>query len=334
MNREKRPADWDDIVGHVREIGRIRRMMELDRLPHAFLFAGPSGIGKSLVADILSARLLQTETDSLSAHPDYFRLKPEGLLIRIGQIREIQRQVGLASSRGRYRVCMVEQAECMEAPAANSLLKILEEPPPGLVFILNTAFPHSLLSTLRSRSTLVRFSPLAMKEVVQVLVRQGMQPDAAVLAASLGGGSCGEAMGMDNPESMLNRNRAMKFLRSLPRQDQEWFWPLLSSLEESEPGQILDLIRQWIMLLRDLGMLRAGCPAAEPFNSDRRDELLSLAECWDIPRIAAAIKIAEETRRSLQRNANARLMLESLLIRSVDLYWGGKINADYRGGPV
>ena len=76
------------------------------------------------------------------------------------------------------------------------------------------------------------------------------------------------------------------------------------------------------------------CPAVEPFNIDYQEELLALSANWDIKRIAAAIKIAEDTRRSLQRNANARLMLESLLIRSVDLYWGGKIHADYCWCPV
>ena len=334
MTEELRPALWEDVFGHVEEIRRLRKMLAKDRLPHALLFAGPAGIGKSIVAELLAAHLLDTEPAKLPAHPDFFAIKPEGLLIRIGQIREIQRMVGLTAVQGRYRVCMVEQAECMEAPAANSLLKILEEPPPGLIFILITAFPHSLLSTLRSRSTLVRFSPLAPELVEKVLVRQGMLPSVAELTARLGGGSCGAAMEMDTPVSAFNRNLAMEFLRNILRKDQEWLWPLLASLDDVETGQILELVRQWIFVLRDLGLLMVHCPAVEPFNIDYQEELLALSANWDIKRIAAAIKIAEDTRRSLQRNANARLMLESLLIRSVDLYWGGKIHADYCWCPV
>ena len=334
MTGNLQPQGWDEVVGHVREMQLLRRMLELDRLPHALMFAGPAGIGKSVVADILSAQLLNTAADRLSAHPDYFSVKPEGLQIRIGQIREIQRQVGLAASQGFHRVCLLEQAECMEAPAANSLLKILEEPPQGLIFILITAFPHSMLPTLRSRSTLIRFSPLTPEMVAKVLVRQGTQPAMANLAARLGGGSCGAALDMDNPANSGNRSRAMEFLRNLARRDLEWLWPLMASLDEAQTAQILDTVRQWIFVLRDLAMLLARCPDVETFNIDQQEELTALSENWDIPRIAAAIKIAEETRRSLQRNANARLMLESLLIRSVDLYWGGKINADYCGGPV
>ena len=334
MSRENRPATWDDIVGHAKEIGRIRRMLERGRLPHTFLFAGPSGIGKISVAEMLAAELLQTEPARLTAHPDYFQLKPEGLLIRIGQIREIQRQAGLAASQGNYRVCLVEQAECMEAPAANSLLKILEEPPPGLVFILITAFPHSLLSTLRSRATLVRFSPLAAEQVAQILERQGMPRDATALAASLGRGSCEMALAMSNPANLRTRNQAMDMLHNLQRQDQEWLWPALASLDDAETEQIFDFIRHWIVILRDLGLQCLHCPTVTAFNDDLRTELAQMSESWDILRIDAAIKIAEETRRNLQRNANARLMLEALFIRSVDLYWGGKIHADHRGSPV
>ena len=174
-------------------------------------------------------------------------------MIRIGQIREIQRQVGLAASAGNNRVCLVEQAECMEAPAANSLLKILEEPPPGLVFILITAFPHSLISTLRSRSTLIRFSPLTTEQVAQVLQQQGMPRPAAALAANLGGGSCEAALAMSDAVNLRMRNQAMDMLRNLPCRDQEWLWPALTLLDDAETEQVRDLVRHWIILLRDLG---------------------------------------------------------------------------------
>ena len=334
MTAELRPAIWDDVVGHAGEIRRLRKMLALERLPHALLFAGPDGIGKRIVAEILAAQLLETDTAKLSAHPDFYAVKPEGLLISIGQIREIQRVVGLAAAQGRYRVCMIEQAECMEAPAANSILKTLEEPPPGMIFILITAFPHSLLTTLRSRSTLVRFSPLVPELVEKVLLRQGLQPSLAGPAARLGGGSCGTAMEMDSPLNTFHRKLAMDLLHNIRRKDQEWFWPMLSSVDDAETRQILEFIKQWIFVLRDLGLLMVHCPAVEPFNIDHQEELQALSANWDIKRIAAAIKIAEETRRSLQRNANARLMLESLFIRSVDLYWGGKMHANDCGGPV
>ena len=140
MSDAKRPADWKDILGQPAAVERLRRMLAQDRLPHALLFAGPSGIGKRIVAEVFAAQLLQTDTAGLEAHPDYFSVTPDGAQIKIGQIREMQRVAGLAPVRGHYRICVLEPADCMEPPAANSLLKILEEPPAGLIFILITAF--------------------------------------------------------------------------------------------------------------------------------------------------------------------------------------------------
>lgn len=334
MNQENRPAAWADIVGHEREIERIRHMLERGRLPHALLLAGPSGIGKTSVAEMLAAELLLVQPSQLPAHPDYMDVRPEGTQIRIGQIREVQRQAGMASSKGGYRICLLEQAECMEAPAANSLLKILEEPPAGLVFMMITAFPHSLLTTLRSRSTLIRFSPLTTDQVAQVLRRQGMPEDAALLASRLGRGSCGAALEMSNPAKLSVRNQAMDMLQNLMRRNQEWLWPALAWLEQAEAEQVLDLIRHWIVLLRDLGLQQMHGQAAHAVNEDLCSELAQMAQSWDILRIDRAIKLAEETRRNLLRNANARLMLEALLIRSSDLYWGGKNHADHSGSPV
>ena len=296
MSTPKRPETWDEILGHSAVIDRLRRMTELDRLPHALLFAGPSGIGKRIVAEVFAAQILQTEPALLPGHPDFFSVMPDGSQIRIGQIREIQRLTGLAPVRGRSRVCVIEPADAMEAPAANSLLKILEEPPEGLVFVLITAFPHSLLTTLRSRSAMIRF----------------VRPAAGILPE-------------ENLETLLaDQARAIAFLRNIETPGLEWLWPAVAELEEEETSRIQEIIKQWICVLRDVGVLLSGCGELAAFNPEHRQELICLTGRWTLHKIAAAIQLAEQTRRHLQRNANSRLMLESLLIRSADLYWGGK----------
>lgn len=308
MNNAKRPETWEDIFGQPAAIARLRQMLARDRLPHALLFAGPSGIGKRIVAEVFAAQILRTEPTLLESHPDFFSVVPDGAQIRIGQIREIQRLVGLAPVRGQHRVCLLEPADCMEPPAANSLLKILEEPPEGLVFILITAFPHSLLSTLRSRSAMIRF----------VLPAKGVLPED----------------GARQETEKADRDQALGFLRNIGRSDLEWLWPTVAGMEELENSRILDIIKQWIRVLRDVGVLLAGCTDVEAFSAGQWSELRSLTEKWTIPEIAHAIQLAEDTRRQLQRNANSRLMLESLLIKSADLYWGGNVNADHRRSPV
>ena len=138
----------------------------------------------------------------------------------------------------------------------------------------------------------------------------------------------------DGEQETSDRNMAMEFLRNIERPDLEWLWPTVAGMDEMENSRILDIIKQWIQLLRDVGLWVTGCREVEVFNADRREELQLLTGRWKIPEIVSAIRIAEDTRRHLQRNANSRLMLESLLIRSADLYWGGNVNADHRGSPV
>ena len=132
----------------------------------------------------------------------------------------------------------------------------------------------------------------------------------------------------------MEREQAFALLRHTGQPDLEWLWPALSGMEDWDGVRILDVVRHWIRMLRDMGILLAGCGDVDLYNDEKREELRSLAGRWDVAGIAAAVGIAEETRRQLQRNANARLMLESMLIRSADICWGGKGHADYRGGPV
>jgi DNA polymerase-3 subunit delta' len=302
-NGKIRPACWEEIIGNLAAVARIRRMLESDRLPHALLFSGPSGIGKRQVADVLAAQLLGTEVDLLSAHPDYSQLSPDGSQIKIGQVREMQRQSGLAPVRGQFRVCIVEPADSMEAPAANCLLKILEELPAGLIFVLITAFPHALLSTIRSRAAQIRFNPLPELQ-------------------------------LSDPDQLVYRDQAFDFLRNINKTGLEWLWPLIAAMEGMENIRILGIIKQWILLLRDVAVLATAKRRPELFNADRRTELETLAAGWNHSGISSAIELAETARRHLQRNANARLIMESLLIRSADLYWGGRENADHSRSPV
>lgn len=302
-NEKTRPACWEEIIGNSAAVARIRRMLELDRLPHALLFSGPSGMGKRQVADVMAAQLLGTEVALLSAHPDYVQLSPEGTQIKIGQVREMQRFSGLSPVRGQFRICIVEPADSMEAPAANCLLKILEEPPEGLIFVLITAFPHALLSTIRSRAAQIRFNPL---------------PE----------------LKLSDPDQLIYRDQAFDFLRNINKTGLEWLWPVIASMEGMENIRILGIIKQWILLLRDIAVLTIAKQRPELFNADRRTELETLAAGWNHCAISSAIELAETARRHLQRNANARLIMESLLIRSADLYWGGKKNADHSRSPV
>jgi DNA polymerase III subunit delta' len=150
----------------------------LERLPHALLFHGPRGVGKLALAEKASQLLLCEGTPrrpcgacdacrwfQAGNHPDFRRVEPEilwaekpekaSLVLKVEQVRELAGFLYTGSHRGRLRVALVHPAEDMNENAANALLKGLEEPPAGAVFILVSHRPAGLLPTIRSRCVAV-----------------------------------------------------------------------------------------------------------------------------------------------------------------------------------
>lgn len=183
----------------------------LDRLPHAMLLVGPAGVGKTAFSEQLATLLLcESITAEITAcgncqacrwldagnHPDFRRVAPDGDdeteegasektkkrgpgTIRIDQIRELESFVFVGSHRNGRRVVLVTEADAMNGPAANSLLKILEEPPSSVYFILISSRTKSLLPTIRSRCRVIAFGPPDTAAATAWLAGAGLEKQAA-----------------------------------------------------------------------------------------------------------------------------------------------------------
>jgi DNA polymerase III delta' subunit len=151
--------------------------VQADRLAQAYLFAGPASCGKHAVGEALARALNCLSTPGFGCdtcdscvkiaegnHPDVRTLEPEGKLGRIS-IDTIRKQVipamAMPPHEGRARIFLIREATAMAGPAANALLKTLEEPPPRTHFILGTTAPVKLLPTIRSRCQRVNFQALS-----------------------------------------------------------------------------------------------------------------------------------------------------------------------------
>jgi len=187
--------------GHDRQIAELIAAPDAGRMHHGWIFAGPRGVGKAGIATDFAKRLLVSgagravpadrfapdESDSAvklmdaGAHPDFVRLERlekddkkggEGTLARnitVDQVRSLARLLNNAPSMGERRVILIDSADDMEAGAANALLKNLEEPPAGAVFLLISHAPGRLLPTIRSRCRMLRFQPLDEADMALVL---------------------------------------------------------------------------------------------------------------------------------------------------------------------
>ena len=164
---------WGDIVGHKDLIEILRGFVRTGRLPHALLFSGPAGVGKTMVARefFKAVNCLERTGDTCDvcrsclkarsgSHPDYLAVTPANGRILVEGIRGVISEVGLKPFEARTRFVVIEPAEQMNKASANALLKTLEEPPDATLIILVSHNPSLLLPTIVSRCQVLRFAPL------------------------------------------------------------------------------------------------------------------------------------------------------------------------------
>jgi DNA polymerase-3 subunit delta' len=200
------------IRGQNRAVAALRRSLAADRMAHAVLFAGPSGVGKMTAAEAFAKALLcHNEGDTACGectacrkvdhgnHPDLHLVVPEGAgrQIRIDVVRQrVVRELGLKPFESDHKIVLIDDADAMNDLSANCLLKTLEEPPPGSVLVLVTARPDALLETIVSRCRVVRFGLLALEVIEELLIESGIDADSARFLARTSGGSVGRAKQM------------------------------------------------------------------------------------------------------------------------------------------
>lgn len=159
--------NWD-IIGHQKQLDRLGKAVETSTLSHAYLFAGPVGVGKMTVAKKLAEMVVGPITENFN--PDLLEV---GLLqdkseITIAQIRDLSYKLSLKPYSAQYKVAIIDNAESMNSEAANALLKVLEEPKPNTIIILITSNPNRLPKTIVSRTQKITFGELSPQELKQI----------------------------------------------------------------------------------------------------------------------------------------------------------------------
>jgi len=323
---------FSDVQAQDRAIGIIRAALRSGRVPHAWLFSGPDGVGKGMVARGLAAALVcEREGDdgcgsclpcrkvADRVHPDVVEVTPEGpgRLVKIDQVRAVSRTFRFAPYEGRHRVVLFPEADRLNEEASNALLKSLEEPPERTILVLVTARPQSLLDTIRSRCHAVRFSPLPRELCARILCEQGVDPDEAPVAAALAEGSAGRALELFRSGVLDVRRATVEAVGGLSAQrpgelfDLAADWTTGASAAEAREAlrQRLDVLSSWY---RDLLVVSSGGRADDLIHSDVAEQALGAGVAQ-----AEALRCLDriqEARGALELNAGARLTCERLLL--------------------
>jgi len=329
---------WRSVRGHDRVVELLRAGAKAGRLPHAFFFVGPEGVGKRTFALTLARALLcETNPEELlepcescpgcaqaaaGTHPDLIVAgRPDDKQeLPIKVIREVCSNFALKPVRGLRKVAIVDDLDAINEEAANAFLKTLEEPPPGAVLILLGTAPELQLETIVSRCQVVRFEPIPEEDLVSLLLEMGIADDEgeARRLASLADGGVGRAMSLAHPDVDAQRRNLIDGLA-----DERGFDPaeqvqqLLAFSKKAGKDAASQrrgaglMIGEIARLFRGVLWQTAGleAPAADP--ADRR-AIATLANRLEPEDVFILADRAMEADRHLRRNLYLPLVLESL----------------------
>jgi DNA polymerase-3 subunit delta' len=252
-----------DLFGHLAAAAALEAAARSGRLPHAWLFCGPPGIGKATLGYRFGRWLLAGGAErpphdvplhldpadpvfrrvAAGAHADLHVLHPttEGgvkRVIRVEPTRDALRFVAMTAAEGGWRVLLVDQVEQMQPQAANALLKTLEEPPPRVVILMTTAAPDRLLPTIRSRCRRLELEPLGAAEMDALLRR--LRPDLPQgdrgRLATLAEGSPGQALILSEGDGLAIQQLVDRVLAGLGTGDRRDWHAIADTIAAKRDG--------------------------------------------------------------------------------------------------
>jgi len=321
------PANLTLFLGNARVVEILCRAVELGRLPHAMIFAGPSGVGKRTLA-LLLAQLVNCSSPSRGSacggclscrkiahgsHPDIRLIEPDGAFIKIEQIREMIGEVAYQPFEAKYRVVILDPAEQLKNEAANCMLKTLEEPASRTIIILITSNAYLMLKTIQSRSRLLQFAGIPRDQIEALLVRNlGWSQQNAHLAAALSRGSLGGALAFDADSYLPIRNQALRFVSLLISRGSYAEASCLVAATVKDKDAFPVWVEAVLTILQDL--FYAKTAPDRMGQHDNLESLGALAANTSAGAVASAVRAFEGLRRGLRYNVNRQIALEALFL--------------------
>ena len=307
--------------GQVKAKTLLGRALGTQRMSHAYLFRGPDGVGKKKFALALTAAVNCRNRAGMDAcgicssckkfragsHPDFTSIHPEKGVIKIEKIRALGQGLSYPPYEAQVRGVVIEDVQTMRREAANSLLKTLEEPPPGNLIVLTAESSQEILPTLISRCQVIPFTSLSIEDTTAILCTREILHDEALLLARLAEGSSGRALQYQHVDMVNTWREVVGYAsdrRKDPAKDVGGLLAVadkIASLKE-EILPFLGLLRLWVrdMLLNDKNVALEG-----QFHFQLKS--------WSSSQLFAKLQAIDKAEKALERNCNRNLICEVLL---------------------
>ncbi len=340
---------FDRLVGNqsVKEI--LHRLLASKRVPNALLFAGAEGVGKKQFALELARAFVCQNPQELEAcdecaacrravvfvfpkpdakgedydevffseHPDVGMVIPFNRNLRVGAIRQLEREANFLPYEAQARCFIIEDADKMTDAASNALLKTLEEPPATSFIFLISARPDTLLPTIRSRCQMIRFSSASVAEIEQHLIQASeMSATDGALAARFSEGSVGHALTLNVEKLREQRALILKLLQSVTgKSDAQGVLRVSEEMNEAKNKDDFEVYLAVLeKVIHDIWNLRLGGSREKIINIDVISELEKFAENAESKRLAVWLEEIEAVRENLIVNINKKIATDSLFI--------------------
>ena len=353
LYRKYRPTTFDDVVGQEHITATLRSEVAKGSPAHAYLFTGSRGTGKTTCAKILAKALncRSPENGNPCGTCEVCRGIDDGSVLDVleidaasnngvDNIRDLRDEAGFTPAVGSYRVYIIDEVHMLSIGAFNALLKIMEEPPPHVVFILATTEVHKIPATILSRCQrfdFYRISQQAIAGRLEYIARQegfSVTPQAALTIAALSDGALRDAVSLLDLCSSYSSDITEEVVRSASGTvGSGHLFALADAVLQNSPAAALELLEQLTQKsmeegrlctqlaahFRDLMLVGAAGDALLECSPDERQRLEQQAAGFSMPRILYSIRVLQDALTAMNRSINKRTELEIALIKLCDL---------------
>lgn len=321
---------WE-VYGHDWAAEFIRKSMAHDRIRQSYLITGPPNIGKTQFANTFAMALNCEHPDMLARpcyecrscrlvmsgnHPDlvYSELDANTGALKIEEIRSVMQRIALKPYQSRYRIALIGDFDHALERSQDAFLKTLEEPPPHAMILLMTQSLEGIMPTILSRCQVISLRPVAADDLTAVLIeRYGAEEAQAKLLARISSGRIGWAIrALREPSVLEDRTAALSLLEDIVRMNRFERFKTAEALSKDK-ASMLATLELWQTYWRDITLLLHDA-RVKVCNIDREVAMQQLAYDVDMAQALYALKATQSAIKTLQTNANPRMLAEVLLL--------------------